>query len=315
MAEFNASLLREKFIITDAIPSDINDVAPVIALSNRMMLPLVSDNEKDAETFVVRAQNMHVCTRMAASIAYEFQQRGLIMDRKKPLKWKDLWNEVIKGYEETWNPKRWVAVYHKGRVLFEEGPGQRHLFADVIEQCDARNKGEYAQAVKVAEEAFKQAGKMVNIAHDSNIALIMSITRKEGKCGLIVRSPARTTTFNMTMRKKKGAEVRPSQCMTAAAAFLEGIQLCFRVGMARQKLKFELISPASPEGVQAEDAGRRLGRLNTAVTQLENILEISYRPDRPEFSRMIDEAQEFALKVLSSDIAKKIEADPSGWVA
>jgi hypothetical protein len=314
MPEFNASLLREKFIITVPAPPGAKETPPVIALSNRLVVPLIADNGRDAETFVVRAQNMHICARFSAQIAREFQEGGPLLTRKKPFDWPDAWDSVVQGYEKNWNPNRWVAVYHKGKVVFEDGPGQRHMFLDIIEQCDARTSGNYPDSLEVAKEAFRKAGKIVNIQHDSNIALIMNVSRKEGKCGLIVRSPARTTTFNMTLRKKKGADVRPSQCLMVAAAFFEGIQLAFLVGMARQKLKFDLITPSSPEGVQSEDAGRKLARLNTGVKQIENILEIVYRPDRPDFSQMIDESQEFAQKVLAGEIDRKIQSEPSDWV-
>jgi hypothetical protein len=311
MLEFNASLLREKFIITDALAAE---AAPVIALSNRLAVPMVSENGKEAETYIVRSQNMHTCVRVAAQIAREFQDAGPLMERKKPFDWADMWEQVVKGYEKNWNPNRWIVVYHKGRIVFEDGPAKRHMFLDIIEQCDARSAGDYPASLGVAKEAFRKLGKVVNIQHDSNIALIMSINRKEGKCGLIVRSPARTTTFNMVLRKKKGADVSPSQCLMLSAAFFEGIQLAFLVGMSRQKLKFDLITPSSPEGIQAEDAGRKLARLNTAVTQIENILEIIYRPERPDFSRMIDESQEFARRILAGEIDKKIQSEPSDWV-
>src|SRR6185436_19167734 len=130
MLEFNASLLREKFVITDALAPD---ATPVIALSNRLVVPMVSENGKEAETYVVRAQNMHICVRVAAQIAREFQDAGPLQTRKKPFDWPDMWEQVVKGYEKNWNPARWIVVYHKGRIVFEDGPAKRHTFLDIIE--------------------------------------------------------------------------------------------------------------------------------------------------------------------------------------
>ena len=172
----------------------------------------------------------------------------------------------------------------------------------------------HEKAVSVAEDAFQQAGKRVTIKHDSNLAMILNISGDEGKCGIIVRGPNRTTTFNITARPKEERDVKPSHCLTAAAAFLEGIQLAFLVGMTRQKIRHDILSPTSPEAKQADDAGHKLGRLNGAIAQLEKLLDIKYRPDKPEFSRMIDEAEEFARKVLSPEIKKNVRDDPNGWV-
>lgn len=317
MREFNTSLLREKFIIRDAMPADMTDKEPIVALSNRLPLPLLSDDGDTAEEFIVRAQNMHTCARLGAQICREFQESGPILERRKPFDWKYAYLAVTKGYEKKWNPNRWVAVYHKGRLIFEDGETHRHPFLDIIEQCDARNKGDYEKAVKVAEDAFKQAGKLVNIEHDSNIALLMNITKAEGKCGVILRGPNHTTTFNFTARPRADRDVNPSQCLTAAAAFLEGIQLAFSVGMTQQKLAYELIEPTSEEARKARESGEKIGRLNGAIQQFENLLDVTYRPDRPSLPDMIDDAKEYARKILAKDIRKKIEsgeADAGEWI-
>lgn len=316
MSEFNATLLREKFVISDAMPSS-KEEKPVVALSNRMMIPLHADDGDAVETFVVRAQNMHTCVRYCAQIARDFQENGPLTDRAKPFDWEDAYKSIVKGFEEKYNANRWVAVYHKGRIVFQGGPGERHAFLDIIEQCDARNKGDYDKSLDIAKDAFRQAGRLVNIEHDANIALIMNISKDEGRCGVIVRGPNRTTTFNFIARKKRGNVVRPSQCLGAAAAFLEGIQLSFMAGMTREKLRYELISSISEEAHKGNDAGQKLGRLNAAVSQFETILDVVYRPDRPDFGKMVEEAEEFARKALAKQIKDKIdsgEMDSKDWV-
>lgn len=317
MTEFNTSLLREKFIIRDAVPPHAKDRVPVVALSNRLVLPLSTDDGTSSEEFVVRAQNMHTCARLGAQICREFQENGPLLTRRKGFDWKYAYLAITKGYEKKWNPNRWVAVYHKGRILFEDGEAHRHPFLDIVEQCDARNRGDYEKAMIVAEDAFKQAGKLVTIEHDSNIALVMSVSKVEGKCGVMVRGPNHATTFNFTARPKAGRDVHPSQCLSAAAAFLEGVQLAFFVGLTQEKVKYELISNASEEARQGREAGEKIGRLNGAVQQFENLLDVSYRPDRPNMSQMIDDSKEFARKILAKDIQKKIDdgdADAADWV-
>jgi hypothetical protein len=324
MSEFNATLLREKFILRDSMPETQADRAPLVALSNRIALPFTEDGGKTGEYFVVRAQNMHSAVRFGAQMAREFYEKGPLMDRFKKPDWDDAWDSVTKGYEKSWNPNRWVAVYHRGRIVYEaagekaseEGKG-RHPFLDIIEQCDARNPGSYEKALEIAKDAFRQAGRLVDIEHDANVALVMNIAPEEGRCGVIVRGPARTTTFNFTARKRAGREVKVSQCLTVSAAFLEGIQLSFLVGMTSQRVRYELISAASPEARKGNDARNKIGRLNVAISQFESMLDVNYRPDRPNFGGMMDEAEEFARKSIGEEIKQKIargEADDGKWV-
>lgn len=306
---FNASLLREKFVIRDITATDMDSGVPIIALSNRIAIPLGAGT-KDEEYFVVRAQNMHCCARMAARLSQDHFENGLIMGRKVPFDWAEAWTTINKGYERKFNPQRWIAVYHKGRVVFEDhAESERHPFLDIIEQCDAVNPDSYDKSLSIAEDAFRQAGKFVQIQYDSNVALIMSVKHDEGKCGVIVRGPSRTTTFNFTAKMKAGRYVKPSQCLSAAAAFLEGIQLCFLIGMTNIKTTYDLIEPLSEEARKGRDAVQKLGRLKTAISQFEQLLDVSYRPDRPEFPRMIDDAETFARKVLAREIARKIEEE------
>ena len=316
MSTFNSSLLREKFVIMDVMPGDLSDKEPVIALSNRLAEPLRSIDGLTTEHFVVRAQNMHMCLRMAAKMASDFAEFGPIMGRKtRQLDWEYAYIAIAKGYEKKWNPKGWVAVYHKGRVIYEAGDGQRHPFLDIIEQCDARNKDDYEKTLIVAEDAFKQAGKMVTIEHDANVATIINFKPGEAKCGIMLRGPNRTTTFNFTTRNKAGRDVKISQCLSVSAAFLEGIQLAFLVGMTNIKVHYELIDKYSEEAKQGDDASAKLGRLNGAITQYENLFEVVYRPDRPNFGVMIEEAEVFAQKIFSAELSKKIaEGEKSDWI-
>jgi hypothetical protein len=315
---FNTSLLRERFVISDSASGHKTEKEPVIALSNRLPLPLtIHSHEGDmSETLVVRAQNMHTCIRMAAKIAQDFADNGPIMDReKKPFDWRLAWLSIIKGYETKYNPRRWIAVYHKGRVVFAEG--ERHPFLDIIEQCDALNKSDYEQSVKIAENAFRQAGKAVNIEHDANVAVVLSVTADEAKCGVMVRGANRSNTFNFVAKKRAGRDVKPSQCLSVCAAFLDGIQLSFLVGMTNQKALYGLIDRSSEEGHQGDEASKKLGRLNGAILQFENLSHVVYRPDRPEFAKMIEEAEEFGRTVLAEQIKAKIasgEMKDGDWV-
>jgi len=317
MTEFNTSLLREKFTIRDALPSDMTDKRPVIAMSNRLVLPFTSNEGEVHEEYVVRAQNMHTCARLGAQMCRHFQEKGPLMAHRKPFDWKYAYLAITKGYEKKWNPHRWVAVYRNGKLLFEDGETHRHPFLDIIEQCDARNKEEYENSLQVAENAFKKAGKLVTIEHDANVALVLNISDEEARSGVILRGPNQTTTFSFTAHKKAGRMPLPSHCLSASAAFLEGIQLAFFVGMAQEKLKYELIDSDSDEAKKSRESGEKIGRLNAAVQQFENMFDVTFRPDRPNMPEMIDEAKAFARKILGNEIKKKIlagDSDAGDWV-
>jgi hypothetical protein len=316
MPDFQTSLLREKFVISDKVPADFNDAVPIVAVSNRIMLPLVH-RDGQSETLIVRAQNMHTATRMAAHITRSFYDYGPLVSRGSQFNWQEAWDGITKGYEQSWNSNRWISIYHKGRVVYEDGEGERHPFVDIIEQCDAVNKKDYSNSIEIAADAFSKAGKDVNISHDSNVALIMNIGEDEGKCGLIIRSPSKTTTFNFTAKSKGGRKIKISQCLTVAAAFLEGVQLAFFIGMNQKRLKLDLIDSGSPQARQTEDASRKLGRLNGAIAQFENMFKVNYRPDPPDLSKMVTEAEEFAKEILKKEIQAKIdsgELDDGDWV-
>lgn len=302
MQDFKISLLREKFTLH---PSDDKE-EPIIALSNRIVIPLKSKDGLDNETFVVRTQNMHSCARLAAAIVKEFTEHGSINDRAMPMRWNLLWGDVIKGYEKDWNPDIWCAIYHKGRIIYQEG--EHHPFLDIIEKCDIANKGEYIESIKFAESAFGQAGKQVKIDHDSNVALVSSTTEAKAKSGIIVRAATGATTFNYTAiaRENSPLKIHPYTTLTVSAAFLESIQLAFQVGLMNKKQQFKLIERYSDEHRQHRRATNRLANLNRAIRNYEDSFTVNYRPDRPTIKDMVQKAEEVASKILKPQIEEKI---------
>ena len=304
MQEFKTSLLREKFVIS---PKDKKE-EPIIALSNRIVISLKSPDGIDDETFIARTQNMHSCVRLAAAILKEFHDNGTLANRGKPISWKTIWDDVVKGYERDWNKDIWCAIYHKGRVVYQDG--EHHPFLDIIEQCDAANKQEYTKSVIFAEGIFAQAGKQVKIEHDSNVAMVVSSTAEKAKCGIIVRAATGTNTFNYTttQREEKPRIIYPYTTLTVAASFLEAVQLAFQVGLMNRKQEFKLIDKYSDEDRKHRRATNRLANLNRAISNYENYFHVLYRPDRPTFPEMVKKAEEFAIKILKPEIEAKIAA-------
>lgn len=314
--EFKSSLLREKFTLRD-VAGDLSDTPPVIALSNRMVLPLDMVEGENPETFIIRTQNMHSCARLCAAIAKEYQERGAIMSRPTSFGWDSIWNDIIKGYEKDWNPDIWCAIYFKGRAIYEYGT--RHPFLDIIEKCDSASGQSYEESVLFAEKAFGQAGKSMKIEHDANIALIVSIKPDEAKCGVILRGANRKTTFNYTVKKHliRGEDIRIPTILMVSAAFLEGVQLAFAVGMINKKIFAGLIEKYSDEARKGKRGNDRLTNLTNAIEQLELKYNVHYRPDRPYFHKIVREAEDFAMTILKPQIEAKIangELKASDWV-
>lgn len=172
-----------------------------------------------------------------------------------------------------------------------------------------------AGGVGVAEDAFKKAGKTVHIDHDANVANIININKEEAKCGVILRGPNHTTTFNFSAKVKRDWKITPSQCLNVSAAFLEGLQLSFFVGMTDIKLHYDLIDEFCDEAKKAEDARSKISRLTNAILQYENMADITYRPQKPAFPDMVAEAEKFAKKIFAEEVKQKIASgEQEGWI-
>lgn len=295
--EFKTTLLREKFVMSENGPAALKS-EPVIALSNRIVLNLAGSPKEQPETYIIRSQNMHSCARLAAAIAKEYTERGAIMKRVIPFYWRNLWLDAIKGYEKDWNPDIWGAIYYKGRVIFDHG--EHHPFLDIIEKCDAANQEDYTKSVAFAEDAFRQAGKDVTIKQDSNIALIVTMKDDVAQCGIILRGAGKKATFNLIVKPRPNGEaIRFPTIMTTSALFLEGIQLAFAVGFANRKREMGMVDRYSDEDRKARRGAERLANLSGAINTIEEKYQITYRPERPDFQRMVRESDEHAGKILA----------------
>ncbi len=289
MKTLNTSLLREKFTIIDPVVKTAR--GPVVALSNRMVLELRNNRGDLQETMIVRAQNMHVCVRMAARILHSYLNGGPLLDRRVPYDWNTMAEEAAGEYERASNERLWIAVYSKGSAVFKQG--SCHPLLGLLEKYAAM-KDSYEQAVPLAEAAFQQAGKKVRIDYDGNVALNIDLEKTKGRCGVILRSANQKAIFNFTAGAKAGKTLSFPQILSAAAAFLEGIQLAFHVGMNGEKIKMGMISQGSDEAWKTAEGSKRLLRLSTEIANMEDSCEIRYRPERPEFQRILTEAENMA---------------------
>ena len=85
-----------------------------------------------------------------------------------------------------------------------------------------------------------------------------------------------------------------------AAELLEGIQLSFMIGIANEKLRAGIIDSANFEARQAREAKRRIATLNGEISSLETHYKVRYRPERPDFNRIIFDAENIAPRYLAA---------------
>ncbi len=295
--DFSTTLLREKFIIREMDNKESSRI-PMTAVSNRVMLPLIDHEGKTNETFVVRAHTMHSCLRMATKLLQTYDREGPILTRQVKYNYESAWEKMNADHESQYNLDKWIAVYSRGRKIFEDG--KHHAFLDVIEKCDVQNKGgSYETSLELAEQAFEQMGKKVTITHDSSIGMVMTIKKDKARCGLILRNPNKRTTFNFAAVTKDDP-INIGQSLSVAAAFLEAIQLCFQVGMINEKLRVGIIDSFSHESRKGDSARKRLEFLKAEISALENRYDVNYRIEKPDFGLIIQDAESFAKKLYKS---------------
>ena len=293
----NTSLLRERFTIVEQNKSKNT----LVALGNRILLPLISFNGEIKENLVIRAHSMHIALYYASRIMQEFYKTGPVINRQKPFPWKDIWFDVTSDFERPHVPQTWCSVYHKGRVVFQHG--DHHSFLDIIEQCDIKNRAEYDWAIPIAQDIFRQAGHDVTIDHNANIGLVVGAMEDRARCGLILRSPVKPGTFNFQIKQKvnddeDNQKLMPYHSLELAAFFLESIQLAVTTGYIENQLDDNMITLSSPEALKAKSAYNRIGRISKAIDTYENLYDMQYRPEKPDFVQLKDDAKTHGQDIL-----------------
>lgn len=296
MKSLHTSLLREKFEIFD--PGSLHGKS-TCALSNRIVLPLENARGQVIETFTIRAQNMHGCVRFASYILEDYEKYGPILNRHSPINLQKYWERLENDFEHTYNPDLWVSVYNEGKIFFKAG--NIHPFLNLIEKCDHEAPdSSYEEAAATAEAKFTAAGQNISITYDGNVALVVNFDRKETRCGIILRSADRTTTFNFSVDQKTKGDDRPnfSRVLMAASNFLEGMQLAFMAGMNHAKIDYGIIKKKTHEERQTQAIHKRLAMLEVEINNMENAYAMRYRPERPDFRKSIVSAEKFGRSIL-----------------
>ncbi len=272
----NATMIRERCVIKD--PSVGKAGSSV--LSNRFSIPLGKD------VLVVRSQNMFSATRMAARLYNEavLHKKSLLVPETGEYINK-AWDAILHETQAI-SPDNWLAVYLNGSNIFQQG--EHHPFLDMIETQAAGNDINYDMNVMIAAETFNAAGHTgMTVDHNSNVALILNLMDEQARCGLIYRHPKRTTTFSFSVQPsdpEQNLQGYVSRILEASADFLESIQVCYAIAAdGARGLDQDYDKQATLK--------KRLLDMRHTIDVFEGSLVVTYRPERPDFSRFLQEAE------------------------
>ncbi len=286
--DINTSLLRERFVIQEQNMEQSDNAMHRIALSNRMILKLQAGS-LPAEIFIVRTKMMHSCARLCAELSDNYERHGPLMPRKKTIDWSDIWDNIQGDYDRRYHKDGWISIYHKGKPVFSKG--NYHKFFDVIEHCDFMGNGDYHKSIPIAEKAFAQVGKDIDIEYDSNVAMVSIGNRSGGRCSMLTRGADHSSTFNMNISANSGDKMHISQLFSSSGDFLEAVQLCYIIGEISEHIDAEIIEKFSDEARQAQRAGEELRALDAKIDSLEQRHRVRYRPERPNFDLLVEESK------------------------
>ncbi len=232
---------------------------------------------------------MHSVIRLAShlfEILEPSQDKDTIVKPKDAVL-KNIWEKVATAVFNDVDDN-WAAAYLNGELLFSSD--EHHPFLDLIEKQVGESEASYDMNVMITSENFNAAGYPgMSVEHDTNVALVLTIDPDKGRCGLIYRHPQRTTTFSYSMTQKGNKtpfDMRDhvSRVLEISADFLESIQLCYASAAEGAK-------GLAQETDKVERLKNRLIALNKSIDVFEEGLNVIYRPERPDFTRFLQEAQ------------------------
>ena len=270
------SLLREKFTIREI---GIDSV-PVIALGNRVTLPL----PKTSTPLIIRGHSMHMTLRYAAEILKQLSFISHVENIDTIIKWDELWEKVIEPHERINTPETWISVYYGGRLIYSFNP--HHMFFDILEQCEYKNKKtshKYEQSILTAQNAFQKMGRHVFIEQESHVGFILDESDKELRFAIILRLPWQRATFITRISDNKTHMAKPHDynSLSLAADYIEGINLAVRSGFLEAQFKSGKPNPDQNKVMKVTQ--KRLQTLILSIEQIEKKYTTKYRPERPDF--------------------------------
>lgn len=297
MHDFNALLMRERFVLSKKNSSDTDEA--MRALGNRLEFECYDSTGNAKAKFVVRAQNVHTCLRIGGRIARQWFDYGHIKDSGRgKFNWAREYKETVQDFEERWNPDCWACVYSNGKIIFESESPEKHQLFDIIEKISALEKGSYRDIVRTAEEIFSKSAKNVKVSYDCDMAMLLNGNKMKAKNDITYRDNDGRNKLDIHIKQKElkvvkgeGTAVRLSECMSVAAVIFEGYQLGFIIGKTNYLLSKGKVSLGDSDAVQTDQAVARIQRLDKALDDMTQKYQLSFSP-RPDFRKNIESVEE-----------------------
>ncbi len=277
MKEFSTSLVREKIEFTEA--SHEKPVSSVVR-SNRIFLRLPSREEKGVfDKVVIRTQTMPTALRLAGKTMFSYYRNGLFSRREEPYDWDAQWDASLSGYDRTYTPDLWAAVYLNGQSVFKT---LHSPYVDIVEKCALLHIDNYEVAVGATEDVLRKIGHPINVNHTSNVAAVFHDSGPETRCGIIQRVDGKDATFHFMAGGGDMAR-RIVQSLGIAGAFAEGINLQRVIHTMQEKIRAREAAKASAEATKLRAATARMTAIDKAINSFEDMYSVKYRPAKPDF--------------------------------
>lgn len=281
MKDFSTSLVREKIEFLDDGAEGISKAA--VVRSNRIFLRLpAADDPAKLDKIVIRTQTMPTALRLAGKVMFSYYRNGVFSARAEPYDWAAQWEAVLSGFDQTFTPDLWAAVYVNGKSAFKT---INSPFVDIVEQCALLSIDNYDAAIHVTEDALRKIGRAMRINHASNVAAVLSDNSVEMRCGIIHRTDGRDATFNFMASGGADVSHRVVQSFGTAAAFVEAINLQRVIRTMQEKIRAREAAKASPEATKLRAAVARMTAIDKAINSFEDMYSVKYRPAKPDFFR------------------------------
>lgn len=288
MTALQSFLLREKFTLLHTKEQNKKES---YAPSNRLELKLINQHDEVSATFIIRTKNMHSAVRMFSRLQSEYARKGYIAEKVAEEDWHKMWDFVVSEYDCDFKSNLWVAIYRHGKPVFKIG--NAHPFLDLIEKCHHDTNDTYADSITKAKALFYEAQKDVTIDYDSNVALVINLEDNSGRFGTVLRGAKKTQTFSFRVYPKdEDHPINFSQCLMTASAFLEGIQVAFEIGTNKAHLKSAKGEQRDLLVTQISAGEKYLERLIREIEILESLYKVDYRPEKPNFKKITNDAEQ-----------------------
>ena len=310
MKDFSAQLTREKFLFhtKEEDTADIESLQK--AMGNRLEISLYSREGGKKQRYIIRAQNMHICLRIGAHVAYHIYKFGSLTSQGgKQFDWPFIFDALTEVYEKKWNPYIWAAIYCNGKCLFKSGKQDQSLL-EIVEKCMAYHDDiPYSSVVHAVEDMFRKAGTPVEIDYSGEPVINLSGTKQRARINLLKRAPTDKEVIKIEIKTKRRRNIGLASCLGASAAILEAFQLGFFAARVNEQVTHKKKNFNDKEVLQGDHAARRIANMKNVLRDFESEYLVNYSPRAPCFEGFSGEVSAFFDSFYQQERKKRADSE------